>query len=257
MQAEFKQVVQYIYELRLNRPEVLNALNTDLIKDLHDRLDEAYTAKDLRVLLVKGSGEKAFCVGADLKERTQMSDAQTLSFLAALNDFLNRLEAAPFATIAIINGYAFGGGLELALACDLRVMSESTQVGLTECALGIIPGAGGTQRLPRIVGFAKAKELIFSAQRIGAEEAKTIGLVNEFSSSVYELGLDIAKKIAANAPLSIRYAKQAMHAGGQEANWEKKLSREREAYVQVLKSADRNEALRAFQEKRHPIFKGL
>jgi enoyl-CoA hydratase/carnithine racemase len=183
------------------------------------------------VLVIRGEGNRAFSAGADLKERASMSLDQTRSFLKKINQVFDLVSNLPIPTIAYINGFAFGGGLELALACDIRVMAPHAQTGLTECALGIIPGAGGTSRLPNVIGYAKACELIFSAKRIGAEEALKIRLVNQISDSALEL----ASKIAACSLTSLKAAKEAMKTGDVA-----------KCYEQVLNSPERLEALKAF-----------
>src|SRR3989338_6193808 len=155
-------------ELTLNRPEVFNALNMELLGELESVLQNL---PPLKVLMIRGASDKAFSAGADLKERIKMSLDDTRVFLKKINHVFNLIENLPFPTIAYLNGLAFGGGLELALACDMRVIAPQAQTGLTECALGIFPGAGGTGRLPKVIGYAKACELIFSAQKINAEEA--------------------------------------------------------------------------------------
>lgn len=219
-----------ICELTLNRPEVLNALNTDLLSALLPPLEKGGQG-GFRVLVIRGAGEKAFSAGADLKERAGMSFDQTRGFLKQINEVFDLVANLPIPTIAFINGYAFGGGLELALACDIRIMAPHAQTGLTECALGIIPGAGGTSRLPHVIGYAKACELIFSAKKINAEEALNIGLVNQISDSPLEL----ANKIAACGATSLRAAKEAMRTG--------EVAR---CYEQVLTSPERLNALKRF-----------
>lgn len=154
--------------ITLQRPEALNALNRALLAEFKDTLQNLSSPK---ILIIRGSGERAFSAGADLKERAQMSLDDTRAFLKLINQVFNLIENLPMPTVAYINGLALGGGLELALACDMRVIAPHAQIGLTECALGIIPGAGGTGRLPKIIGYAKACEIIFSAQKISAEEA--------------------------------------------------------------------------------------
>lgn len=219
-----------ICELTLNRPEVLNALNTQLLSDLLLPLEKGGQG-GFKVLVIRGAGDKAFSAGADLKERAGMTFDQTRAFLKQINEIFDLVANLPIPTIAFINGYAFGGGLELALACDIRIMAPHAQTGLTECALGIIPGAGGTSRLPQVIGYAKACELIFSAKKINAEESLKLGLVNQISNSPLEL----ANKIAACSTTSLRAAKEAMKTG--------EVSR---CYEQVLTSPERLEALKKF-----------
>ena len=233
---------QHIVTLTLNREASLNALNRDLLEALQAQLTILSSDTDLRVLILTGAGERAFCAGADLKERLTMSLEETESFVQLISAVADEIAEFPVPMIAAINGVAFGGGLEIALACDLRVMHEKAQVGLTECALGIIPGAGGTQRLPKLVGVAKAKEMIFSAKRISADEALSIGLVNGIGLEQVKI---LAQQIASCAPLSVKAAKKAIDQGDEAG-----------CYRAILHTNDRLEGLKAFSEKRKPIYSG-
>ena len=168
-----------IVTLTLNRPEVMNSFNFDLLTALRDQIESLRFRNDLRVIIITGSGDKAFCSGADLKERATMTPEQVREFIFTIRNLFTSLEFLNKPVIAAINGAALGGGTELALASDIRIASANATMGLTETRLAIIPGAGGTQRLPRLVGRGKAKELIFTGRRIGAEEALQIGLVNK------------------------------------------------------------------------------
>ena len=243
--------------LILNRPEVYNSLNRELVASLHEALDRLAFDKTVRAVIVTGEGEKAFCAGADLKERRTMTEHEVLQFLHALQSAFLKLERLPKPVIAAINGVAFGGGTELALACDLRVMASHAKMGLTETSLGIIPGAGGTQRLPRLVGKGKAKELIYTARHVGADEALAIGLVNrvvEPSDLMAEVRR-LAEEIVKNAPLAITQAKFAIDRG-MEVDLETGLALETNAYQVLLPTKDRLEGLQAFQEKRKPNYIG-
>ncbi|MGD9212271.1 MAG: enoyl-CoA hydratase-related protein, partial [Desulfobacteraceae bacterium] len=171
--------VDGILLLTLNRPEVMNALNFPLLKALEKKIDEVRFDRNIRVVIITGAQSRAFCGGADLKERATMSPVEVERFIYALGRLFNTIEQLPIPVIAAVNGMAFGGGTELALAADIRIAASSATMGLTETRLAIIPGGGGTQRLPRLVGKGKAKELIFTGRRIGAEEALSIGLVNQ------------------------------------------------------------------------------
>ena len=164
--------------LTLHRPARRNALGRDLVGALSDHLDALRRDPSARAIVVRGAGERAFCAGADLKERRTMAPAEVRRFVDKLRATMSALAAMPKPTIAAINGFALGGGCELALACDLRVMAQGATIGLPETHLGIIPGAGGTQRLARLIGPARAKELVFSGRRLGADEALSIGLIN-------------------------------------------------------------------------------
>ena len=168
--------------LRMNRPEAMNALSRTLLENLWDEVELAAVRRDVRALILAGS-EKAFCAGADLKERATMTPTEVRAFLRRIKGIMDLVERVPMPTIAAVDGVAFGGGCELALACDLRVLGKDAKIGLTECALGIIPGAGGTQRLPRLIGVAKAKELIFTARKLSADDALAVGLANHVTAA--------------------------------------------------------------------------
>jgi methylglutaconyl-CoA hydratase len=244
--------------IRLNRPEVHNALSSLAVNALSRICDEMAADNQIRAVVFSGAGDKAFSAGADLKERQGLSEAQTLVFVETIQRTFQKIAELPMPTIAAINGNAFGGGLELALACDIRVMSEQAQVGLTECSLGIIPGAGGTQRLPRIVGFARAMELIFLAKRISAREALAMGLTNHLAADGKEtetLALNLAEIMAKNAPLALRAAKEAILVS-QEKGIRDGLVCELASYHEILDSHDRREGLKAFLEKRPAQFTG-
>ena len=245
--------------LTLDRPAVMNALSFDTLGALRTHVDRLAGDPGVRAVLVTSAGDKAFSAGADLKERVGFTEEQTRAFVARIGDTFDALAALPMPTVAVIQGVAFGGGCELALACDLRLMSSSAQIGLTETSLAIIPGAGGTQRLPRLIGVARAKELIFTARRIGAEEALRIGLVNEVCApqELLPRAHALAAAIAANGPLAVRAAKEAIGLSERVGDLASTLRRERDLYLQrVLPSADRLEALAAFRDKRPPQFKG-
>jgi enoyl-CoA hydratase/carnithine racemase len=208
-------------------------------------------------VVITGAGDKAFCAGADLKERARMSAAEVHGFHRGLREALGAIEAAPQPVIAAINGAALGGGLELALACDLRVAAEAAQLGLPEVSLGIIPGAGGTQRLARLVGVGRAKDLVLTARRIGAAEALAMGLVTRVAPAgrLLDDALALAAEVARNAPISLRQAKRAID-GGLHLPLEEALDLENRLYQDCLGTKDRVEALRAFAEKRPPVFTG-
>jgi enoyl-CoA hydratase/carnithine racemase len=243
--------------LTIERQDVHNCLNLETVQMLRQQVSQLSADRDVRVVIVTGAGDKAFCAGADLKERRTMSESQVRVFIRAIRDAFSELERLPQPVIAAINGAAFGGGTELALACDLRVMSETAQMGLTETSLGIIPGAGGTQRLPRLVGKGKAKELIFTARRITAREALAIGLVNRVvpAGQVLSAALALAKEIAMNAPIALEQAKYAIDYG-METDLATGLAIESSAYQVTIPTKDRLEGLAAFQEKRKPVYRG-
>jgi methylglutaconyl-CoA hydratase len=241
--------------LTLNRPEAANALSCALVADLRTAL--AALTQDPPVLVVTGAGEKAFCAGADLKERRAMTLDETRAFLVDLNAMVDALAAYPQPVVAALGGAAYGGGLELALACDVRLAAEGIELGLPEVRLGIIPGAGGTQRLARTCGLAVAKELILTGRRIDAARARAIGLVSAVVPAA-ELRAEAqrwATELATAGPLAVAQAKRAIDGGwGQPLG--AGLALERACYEVVLASEDRNEGLRAFAEKRKPAFTG-
>jgi methylglutaconyl-CoA hydratase len=241
----------------LNRPEAANALSTALLNELSELLGDLAFQKDVRVVIVTGAGEKVFCAGADLKERAGMSETEVRKTVALIRETINQVEQLPQPVIAALNGSAFGGGLELALACDIRVAVDTAQLGLTETSLGIIPGAGGTQRLPRLIGIGKAKELIFTAKRISTQEAAQIGLVEYVvpRAQLMEKALEIATQIAANAPIAVRQAKLAVNRS-LDVDLVTGLRLEQMAYEVTIPTKDRLEGLQAFKEKRKPVYKG-
>jgi methylglutaconyl-CoA hydratase len=244
--------------LTIERPDRMNALSRDVVLDLGRHGRELMADASVRAAILTGSGDKAFCAGADLKERKGMTLDQVRELLDLYRSELAWLGSAEFPVIAAINGTALGGGLELALACDLRVSAEHSLFGLPETSLGIIPAAGGTQRLPRLVGQAKALELILLATRLRAPEALAIGLVNRVTQagiSVVDDALAWLEPVTSGAPVAQRAALRAVRAA-QTAPLEAGLAVERAAYDDCLASEDRLEALAAFAEKRKPVFKG-
>ncbi len=234
-----------------------NALSRAMVRELGENLSRVREDRAVRCVVLTGKGDKAFCAGADLKERASMSREEVHAFHDALRDALRGIEAAPQAFLAAMNGAALGGGLELALACDLRVAVEGAELGLPEVGLGIIPGAGGTVRLPRAIGVSRAKELILTGRRVGAAEALALGLVSRVAPAgrLLEVALELAGLVARNAPVSIRQAKRAVD-GGLHLDLDAALAHENAMYQDCLATKDRVEALRAFAEKRRPIFTG-
>lgn len=240
----------------IDRPEVRNALSSVVLEELRVIAEELANDTTTRAVIFTGSGEKAFSAGADLKERIGMSEQDTLAFVTKIQRVFQMIADLPMPTIAAINGDAFGGGLELALACDVRVMNKASHIGLTEVSLGIIPGAGGTQRLPRLVGIACAMELIFTARKLTGQDALRIGLVNAVADDARAEARVMAELIAKNAPLAVRAAKSAIMCT-QEKSLHDGLVVELASYHEILDSDDRKEGLRAFREKRAPLFRGL
>ncbi|WP_404459380.1 enoyl-CoA hydratase [Oceanobacillus kapialis] len=243
--------------LTLNRPEAANALSTNLLEELNRQIHQIEQSPTIRCVIITGAGNKAFCAGADLKERQGMGEEQVVQAVQNIGDTITALENLPIPVIAAINGAAFGGGLELALACDMRIASHQIKMGLTETSLAIIPGAGGTQRLPRLIGIGQAKRLIYTGKPIGAEEAYRIHLIEEISSQddLVNRAIAIASDIASNGPIAIRQAKFAMD-GGIQTDLETGLKIERLAYKETIPTSDRIEGLTAFKEKRKPIYQG-
>lgn len=243
--------------LTLNRPEVMNSFNFALLYALKEQIDILRLQPDVRVIIITGSGQKAFCAGADLKERTTFNEIQVKEFIYTIRNLFTSIEFLNKPVIAAVNGVALGGGTELALACDIRVSSMNASMGLTETRFAIIPGAGGTQRLPRLIGRGKAKELIFTGRRVEAEEALQIGLVNQICKQ--EILLDQCLKMAAmiceTGPIAIEQAKYAINYG-LETDLHTGLGIESNAYWVTIPTEDRLEGLAAFQEKRKPEYKG-
>jgi len=234
-----------------------NSLTMALLRELKARVEAAAGDRSVRAVVLTGAGDRAFCAGADLKERARMTPDEVHGFHAVVRDAFRGIERAPQPFVAALNGAALGGGLELALACDLRVAAEGVEMGFPEVGLGIIPGAGGTQRLPRLVGVAHAKDLILTARRVGAAEALAIGLVSRIAPAARLMteALALAALVARNAPISLRQAKRAID-GGFHLPLEEALALENHLYQDCLGSKDRVEALRAFAEKRPPVFTG-
>lgn len=243
--------------LTIARPEVSNCLSFDTLTEFRAHVSDLTRQKDCRAVIVTGEGEKAFCAGADLKERATMPIERVPLFVDSIRSLMDEVEALPMPTIAAVNGFAFGGGTELMLACDLRVASSGATMGLTEVSLAIIPGAGGTQRLPRLIGRARAKELILTGRKISAAQALAIGLVNEVvePARLAARARELAAEIAGNGPLAVRAAKRAVD-GGCELPLREGLRFEAECYATILHTRDRVEALEAFREKRKPEYRG-
>lgn len=243
--------------LTLNRPEVMNSFNFGMLRALKERMEAIQFDADVRVVIITGAGDKAFCAGADLKERATYTEQQVREFIFTIRNLFTFIEYLNKPVIGAVNGIALGGGTELALACDLRIASQSATMGLTETRLAIIPGAGGTQRLPRLVGRGKAKELIFTGRRVSAQEGLEIGLVNKVCPP--EALLDECRAMAAmiceTGPIAIQQAKYAINYG-LETDLHTGLAIESNAYWVTIPTEDRLEGLAAFREKRKPVYKG-
>jgi enoyl-CoA hydratase/carnithine racemase len=243
--------------LTLNRPEVMNCLNFELLYALRDAIDSLHYRTDIRTVIITGKGDKSFCAGADLKERASLTPDEVKKFIITIRNLLTSLQNLPMPVISAVNGVALGGGTEVALASDIRIASETASMGLTETRLAIIPGGGGTQRLPRIIGVAKAKELIFTGRRVDAKEALEIGLVNKITSPETLLAecLKMADMIAETGPIAVEMAKYAIDRGI-ETDLATGLAIESNAYRVTIPTEDRVEGLTAFREKRKPQYKG-
>ena len=246
-----------ILQLTLNRPQVMNSLNFALLHALREKIDAVRFQADIRVVIITGAGEKAFCAGADLKERAALAPEQVKEYIFTIRNLFTSIELLNKPVIAAVNGIALGGGTELALASDIRIASMDATMGLTETRLAIIPGAGGTQRLPRLVGKGKAKELIFTGRRIDAREALEIGLVNKICAP--DALLDECRSMAAMmceaGPIALEQAKYAINYG-MEVDMQTGMAIESNAYWVCIPTEDRLEGLAAFREKRKPMFKG-
>jgi enoyl-CoA hydratase/carnithine racemase len=244
--------------LTIDRPDRMNTLSRATLLAFGRIGKELETDASLRTVVVTATGERAFCAGADLKERQGMDENAVRDQVKLYRSELGWLDRSRVPVVAALNGVALGGGLELALLCDLRVAAAHAVLGLPETSIGIIPGAGGTQRLPRVVGEARAKELILLGRRLSAEEALAIGLVNRVTptgTSVLEDTLAFIEPISSGAPIAQGAALRAIDLSFETA-LEHGLELERVLYDECLRSEDRSEALRAFAEKRKPEFKG-
>ena len=247
-----------IAHLIINRPEKRNALNRAARVELKTALEDAREDQSIRVLILSGAGGKSFIAGSDLNELSQLSALEMEDFLATLaQGFYTQFERLDKPVIAMIDGHCLGGGLELALACDIRIASETSKFGQPEILLGIMPGSGGTQRLTRLVGVGLAKELIFSGNIIDAAEALRLGLVNRVApkEKLEETVMALAGKIAQQSPLALKWAKKSINMS-QETGLSSGLGYEALAEALLFTSQDRQEGMKAFFEKRKPNFTG-
>ncbi len=238
----------------LDRPEVLNALNLELLRDLGAAFDQVAGA-DARALLVTGTGDRAFCAGADINELMGRSLQATRTGATFGQAIFGKLDTLPIPSIALINGYAFGGGLELALACTFRLAVRGARLGLPEIKLGLIPGYGGTQRLPRLVGEARALEMILTGRAVTAEEALQIGLVNRLvDGDLVEAGKSFAREMTRYSLPALGFARDAVRRGLAKSLREG-LEIEADLYALAFQSAEAVEGMTAFLEKRKPVFR--
>nr|XP_010950137.2 enoyl-CoA hydratase domain-containing protein 2, mitochondrial isoform X2 [Camelus bactrianus] len=245
----------------MNRPRARNALGHVFVSELLEALAQLREDRQVRVLIFRSGVKGVFCAGADLKEREQMSNAEVGVFVQRLRGLMNEIAAFPAPTIAAMDGFALGGGLELALACDLRVAASSAVMGLIETTRGLLPGAGGTQRLPRCLGVALAKELIFTGRRLSGMQAQALGLVNhavaqnEEGNAAYHRARALAQEILPQAPIAVRLGKVAIDRG-MEVDIASGMAIEGICYAQNIPTRDRLEGMAAFREKRPPRFVG-
>ena len=240
----------YIGVMTVNRPKALNALNPDVLKDLKDAF-EAVDLETTRVIVLTGAGEKSFVAGADIAAMSQMTKEEGEAFGKFGNDIFRMIETFPIPVIAAVNGFALGGGNELAMSCDIRYCSDNAVFGQPEVGLGITPGFGGTQRLVRVVGTGKAKEMVFTGQNIKADEAYRIGLVNGVypREELMPAVMKLAQKIASNAPIAVRNSKRAV-TDGFLSDLDHAIAIEEQYFSECFETEDQREGMKAFLEKR-------
>jgi enoyl-CoA hydratase len=243
--------------LTVNRPDKLNAISNELTSELSSLMDELEKDDKLRVLVITGAGDKAFVAGADIQELVDRDARMGRRVSRERQEIFSRIENLPVPVIAAVNGYALGGGLELALACNIRVCSEKAQFGAPEVKLGIIPGDGGTQRLPRLVGLGRGMEMVITGDFIDAQEAYRIGLVNKVvpPEELMKAAMELAQKIASRPPLAVRYAKEAVNRS-QEGDAASGFALESYLHALTCTTEDKKEGVAAFLEKRKGKFKG-
>ncbi len=246
-----------VARVTLNRPSALNALSRQVCIELGELARSLGEDPAVHAVCITGAGDRAFCAGADLKERKGVTPEQTGPYVDAIGGAINAWARMPKVTLAVINGYTFGGGMELALACDLRIASDNALFALTEVRLGILPGAGGTQRLSRLLGVAKAKELILLGRRIDAARALALGVVMQVvpQAELAAAADCVLDELSGCAPVSVAKAKEAIDRGI-DVELDEGLRIERACYDVTLFTEDRNEGLRAFAEKRKPAYQG-
>lgn len=239
-----------IAKITLSRPKALNALNNEMLAELRDVFGKIKTDKDILSVIITGEGEKSFVAGADISEMKDLDERQGYKFGLFGSDIFKEIERAKVPVIASINGYALGGGLELALACDLRIASEDAIFGFPEVGLGIIPGYGGTQRLPRIIGISKAKRLLFTAERIDAGQALKIGLVDIVvpKGELSQKTMELAKRITSQAPVAVAAAKEAVDKG-MDLKIDKAFALASRLFSGCFKTQDQKRAMAAFIKK--------
>lgn len=240
----------YVGVMTINRPKALNALNPDVLADLKSAF-EAVDLETTRAIVITGAGEKSFVAGADIAAMSQMTKAEGEAFGKFGNDIFRMIETFPIPVIAAVNGFALGGGNELAMSCDIRICSDNAVFGQPEAGLGITPGFGGTQRLARIIGVGKAKEMVYGARNIKAEEAYRVGLVNAVypQAELMPAAMKLAGIIAGNAPIAVRNCKKAMNEG-LDTDMDQAIAIEEKLFGACFETEDQREAMKAFVEKR-------
>jgi enoyl-CoA hydratase len=258
---DFKYIIyeksEGIATITLNRPEALNAFSKEVVEEIMHTLEDVKNDENVRVVVLTGAGEKAFSAGADIKAMAGMTALKARELSLMGETLCLALENLEKPVIAALNGYALGGGLEVAMSCDLRVASENARMGQTEINIGLIPGWGGTQRLTRLIGRGKAKELVFTGRMIDAKTAEQLGIINmvapadKFKETVRQFALELASK----APVAVRVAKAVINKGA-DIGLDSALALEREAFGGVASTEDLKEGVSAFTEKRKPVFKG-
>ncbi|MBI4459830.1 MAG: enoyl-CoA hydratase/isomerase family protein [Acidobacteria bacterium] len=248
---------EHIAVLTLNRPKVLNALNTRTIEELHACFESFRQNPEIRAVIVTGAGDRAFAAGADLNELATYSPLQARECSLRGQAVFQKIESLGKPTIAAIHGFALGGGCELALACSIRIATPAARLGQPEVKLGIIPGYGGSQRLPRLIGKGMALQMILTGEPLSAEQALQWGLVNQLvpPEQLLPTAREIAKKIIANAPLAVQYSLEAIH-HGYEASFEHGSLLESAFFGMIFATDDMREGIRSFLEKRAPQFRG-
>nr|XP_046208834.1 enoyl-CoA hydratase domain-containing protein 2, mitochondrial isoform X1 [Oncorhynchus gorbuscha] len=250
-----------IAEVLMCRQKAKNALGRVFVSQMRELVSSLHHDTAVRVVVFRSLVQGVFCAGADLKERVEMNHSDSDLFVHGLRSLMTEIALLPMPTVAAVDGFALGGGLELALACDLRTAANSAQMGLIETTRGLLPGAGGSQRLPRAVGFALAKELIFTGRRVDGQRAVDMGLVNRATEqnsdgdAAYREALSLAREILPQAPIAVRMAKEAMNRG-MEVDITSGMAIERMCYARVIPTRDRQEGMAAFIEKRPPRYTG-
>ncbi|WP_177161980.1 enoyl-CoA hydratase-related protein [uncultured Fusobacterium sp.] len=240
----------FVGVVTINRPKALNALNSGVLEELEATFDQV-DLETTRVIILTGAGTKSFVAGADIAEMSTLTKEEGEAFGKKGNDVFRKIETFPLPVIAAVNGFALGGGCEISMSCDIRICSENAVFGQPEVGLGITPGFGGTQRLARIIGVGKAKEMIYSASNIKAEEAYRIGLVNAVypQEELMDMAKKLANKIARNAPIAVRACKSAMNEG-LDVDMDKAIVVEEKAFGSCFETEDQVEGMKAFLEKR-------